>query len=79
MAAALGIVAAASGGSWINLALGRERPAPISAEQGRAPRVVAVEANFDFGRAKQGAPVEHSFVLRNMGQGELIIERAQGS
>ena len=45
----------------------------------KAPKIVAAEANFNFGKVKQGTEVEHIFKLRNTGSGELVIEKAKGS
>jgi thioredoxin-related protein len=43
------------------------------------PKIVAVEAEFDFGKVKQGAAVEHVFKIRNEGNAPLKIEKARGS
>lgn len=46
---------------------------------GGAPKIVAVEATFDFGKVKQSQEVEHVFKVRNEGSAELRIEQAKGS
>jgi hypothetical protein len=50
-----------------------------AAKSAGAPKIVAVEAAFDFGKVKQGQPVEHVFKIRNEGTAELKIEKAHGS
>jgi len=55
-------------------------PTPAAAPApGEAPKIVAVAANHDFGKVKQGAVVEHTFKIKNQGAGDLIIRRAKGS
>jgi len=44
-----------------------------------APKIVAIEAAFDFGKVKQGQVVEHVFKIKNEGAAELKIEKAHGS
>jgi len=44
-----------------------------------APKVVAVEQDFAFGKVKLGSTVKHTFKLRNEGSAPLLIERAKGS
>ena len=60
-----------------------EQGAPAAADAGKggggAPKIVAVEQSFDFGKVKQGDEVVHVFRLRNEGKGELRIEKARGS
>jgi len=38
------------------------------------PRMVANQTEFDFGTVSQWDILEHAFVLRNEGQGDLRIE-----
>ena len=45
----------------------------------KAPRIVAVQGPYDFGKVQAGKSVEHVFKLRNEGGSDLIIERAKGS
>jgi len=40
---------------------------------------IAAEAKYDFGKVRQGLPVEHVFKIRNEGDAELRIENAHGS
>ena len=42
--------------------------------EGKRPHMVAEEREFDFGNVFQWDILEHSFVLRNDGQGDLRIE-----
>jgi hypothetical protein len=42
--------------------------------EGKRPRMVASGTEFDFGRVSQWDILEHTFVLRNYGQGDLRIE-----
>lgn len=43
------------------------------------PKISAVEADYDFGRAKQGATVSHVYKIKNVGAKELVIEKTHGS
>lgn len=49
------------------------------AKADRAPKIVAVEGEHDFGKVKQGKAVEHVFKLKNEGTADLKIEKARGS
>jgi hypothetical protein len=44
-----------------------------------APKIVAVEPSFDFGKVKQGEEASHVFKIRNEGTADLKIEKARGS
>lgn len=46
---------------------------------GGKPKIVAVQAEFDFGRVKEGVDVEHVFKIKNEGNADLQIEKARGS
>jgi Protein of unknown function (DUF1573) len=46
---------------------------------GAAPKIVAVEPLFEFGKVKMGSTVEHVFKVRNAGSAPLAIKRAKGS
>ena len=46
---------------------------------GKAPKIVAVEEIFNFGKVKQGVNPEHIFKIRNEGAANLKIEKARGS
>ena len=43
------------------------------------PILVVDEPEYNFGKVKQGIPVEHTFKIKNKGKGELIIDKARGS
>lgn len=43
------------------------------------PKIVAEEAQFNFGQVEQGKSVEHTFKIFNKGKSELVIEKAAGS
>lgn len=43
-------------------------------DEGKRPHMVASEMEFDFGNVSQWDILEHAFVLRNQGQGDLKIE-----
>lgn len=45
------------------------------ADQGRAPKIVLKEQDFDFGEVKQGETIVHTFEVLNQGQVMLIIEK----
>ena len=47
-------------------------------EEGQ-PKIQAVQADFDFGKVKQGVDVEHVFKVKNVGTKDLFIEKARGS
>jgi hypothetical protein len=52
-------------------------PSEVSPTQ--APKIVAVAADHDFGKVKQGKVVEHTFKIKNEGASDLIIRSAKGS
>ncbi len=57
-----------------------DKAAPEAAVDGdAAPKIVAVQADFDFGKVKQGVNVEHVFKIKNEGSADLKIEKARGS
>jgi hypothetical protein len=58
---------------------GKDEAAGAAKPAAGVPKIVAVEAAFDFGKAKQGDEVEHVYKIRNQGDGELRIEKARGS
>lgn len=47
----------------------------VSEAQQRTPRVVVPEPSFNFGSVPQGQRVVHEYELRNMGDGDLTIQR----
>ena len=50
-----------------------------SAEKVLMPKIQMDEASFDFGEMQQGESVTHDFVLKNIGDANLIISTAKGS
>ena len=56
---------------------------PLTAKQSDEkvlmPKVQMDEAIFDFGEMQQGESVTHDFVLKNIGDANLIISTAKGS
>jgi hypothetical protein len=60
---------------------GEKEAAPAAAKpaEAGAPKIVAVESAFDFGKVKQGDEVTHVFKIRNEGTAELKIDKARGS
>ena len=53
--------------------------AEVKKAEAGAPKIVAVESSFDFGKIKQGDEATHVFKIRNEGTAELKIEKARGS
>jgi hypothetical protein len=49
------------------------------AETGGAPKIVAAQDTFNFGKVKQGSVQEHVYKIRNEGTAELKIKKAKGS
>jgi len=43
------------------------------AQSGAAPKIVIDSPSFDFGEVKAGAPLRHTFKVKNEGKGELKI------
>jgi hypothetical protein len=43
------------------------------------PKIVVKDKQFNFGKVKQGQPVEHVFEIENKGEGDLVLEAAHGS
>jgi len=50
-----------------------------SAEKVLTPKIKMDEESFDFGEMQQGESVTHDFVLKNIGDANLIISTAKGS
>jgi len=50
-----------------------------SAEKVLMPKIQMDEESFDFGEMQQGESVTHNFVLKNIGDANLIISTAKGS
>ena len=43
------------------------------------PVIVAVEPVYDFGKVKQGEEVAHTYLIKNTGDRDLVIEKTSGS
>ena len=50
-----------------------------SAEKVLTPKIEMLEDSFNFGEMQQGESVTHDFVLKNIGDANLIISSAKGS
>ena len=50
-----------------------------SAEKVEVPVIEMQETSYDFGEMQQGESVTHDFVLKNIGEADLIISAAKGS
>ena len=50
-----------------------------SAEKVLTPKIQMDEESFDFGEMQQGESVTHDFILKNIGDANLIISTAKGS
>jgi hypothetical protein len=46
---------------------------------GKLPKIVFTDTNFDFGSIQEGAKVTHVFTFKNEGQGDLVIASATAS
>jgi hypothetical protein len=53
--------------------------ATASSQAKGAPKIVAVDPVFEFGKVKLGDSVEHVFKVKNTGTAALEITRAKGS
>ncbi|MDX9719275.1 MAG: hypothetical protein RBU37_00910 [Myxococcota bacterium] len=53
-------------------------PTP-AVDPAQAPKIVAVQAAYDFGKVKQGEEVSHVFKIRNEGKGDLTLLSARSS
>lgn len=49
------------------------------ATSGKVPKIVVDQSTFDFGKIEGKSSVEHTFTLRNEGEGTLEIEKAKPS
>jgi hypothetical protein len=47
-------------------------PPPLSTE-GPPPKLVVDDAEYNFGRGERNAPQHHEFIIRNSGQGPLVL------
>lgn len=50
-----------------------------SAEKVLTPKIQMAEESFDFGEIQQGESITHDFVLKNIGDANLVITTAKGS
>ena len=50
-----------------------------SAVEVAIPEIEMLETSFDFGEMQQGESVTHDFILKNIGEADLIISAAKGS
>jgi len=50
-----------------------------TAEKVLSPKIEMLETSFDFGEMQQGESVTHDFILKNIGEADLIISAAKGS
>ena len=50
-----------------------------SANKVEIPEIEMLETSFDFGEMQQGESVTHDFILKNIGEANLIISAAKGS
>jgi len=50
-----------------------------SAVEVAIPEIEMLETSFDFGEMQQGESVTHDFILKNVGEADLIISAAKGS
>lgn len=46
---------------------------------GPAPKIVFAELAHDFGVVESGATLEHVFLFKNEGEGELLLQQPRGS
>ncbi|MEA1934882.1 MAG: hypothetical protein U9N60_10730 [Thermodesulfobacteriota bacterium] len=49
----------------------------ITEEAGRFPRLEVNSLQQDYGEVTKGEKIVHSFIIRNQGEGELIIKKAK--
>ena len=56
---------------------------PLTANQSAnavaVPEIEMLETSYDFGEMQQGESVTHDFILKNIGEADLIISAAKGS
>jgi len=53
--------------------------APAAGAAAAAPNIVFAETAHDFGQAKSGDVLEHTFRFTNRGEGDLLLEQPKGS
>ncbi|MDH4161692.1 MAG: DUF1573 domain-containing protein [Nitrospirota bacterium] len=54
-------------------------PAVLWAGAPSGPRIYVPEVRYDFGAVKAGDKLEHLFLIRNDGTGELVIRKVSAS
>jgi hypothetical protein len=55
-------------------------PASASSNSnGKLPKMIFADTNFDFGKITEGAKVSHVFIYKNTGEGDLVISNATAS
>jgi hypothetical protein len=54
-------------------------PASPTATTGPQPHIQAVAPTYDFGTVLEGTPVKHEFMVKNVGQADLVIGQVQTS
>lgn len=52
---------------------------PPTAALASGPKLVAEEADYDFGEVFQGRKLEHTFRFRNAGEAPLVVEKVRSS
>ncbi len=50
-----------------------------AAQEHAGPKLEVKQDNYDFGKIVQGTAAVHTFEIRNIGDGTLVIERVQTS
>lgn len=53
--------------------------APHPATSGPQPKLEVINPTYDFGTVLNGVPVQHTFVIKNVGPGKLIIGQVMAS
>jgi hypothetical protein len=56
-----------------------DKKAPEAADGTGKPKIQAVQAEYDFGKVKQGVNVDHTFKIKNAGSADLVIDKTRGS
>ena len=56
---------------------GNNKKIGITEEAGQFPRLEVDSLQQDYGEVTKGEKIVHSFIIRNQGEGELIIKKAK--
>ncbi|MEA2084158.1 MAG: hypothetical protein U9O82_07960 [Thermodesulfobacteriota bacterium] len=56
---------------------GDNKETGITEETGQSPRLEVDSLHQDYGEVIKGEKIVHSFIIRNQGEGELIIKKAK--